>query len=149
MTDDTPKFPLSGDINIDAIDAFMPAPAVPAAPNPQRPKPKHKTAQNIAWTRDVLPTLPPRLQLAIYHQILAEVKAEHLPGWVLLDQPLKMKVIIPQNGRRERTFRQIVLKPGRRVQHQLDQLYASVRVEQDAKDGGRHLTLEEALELND
>lgn len=149
MTDDF-NTPLFSDLEAPT------APAPVSAPTASRP-PKHKLPaqpQNIAWTRDVFPTLPPHLRRAIYLQIIEEIKAGRLRGWILREKPLKVKVPIPGNGTRTRTFKHVVLRvadAGQRqaVQRQLDTLYADVRKKHYSENGVQHLTLKEALALID
>lgn len=108
---------------------------------PERSEP----AKPIAWTRDELKKLPEYLRRPIYLRLKQEILGKRLDGHVLNDQPLRIKVPIPDNGTRARTFRQVVLQPSAEVESDVNRLYAEVWSEVTAATHGRHLTLKQAL----
>lgn len=118
-----------------------------------KPPPSKRGSRKVpslycAWTRDVLHTLSPYLMWPIYERILQQIADLSLDGHALQVEPVKLKVPVRGNGKRERTFRQIVLRNTPELQGQLNALYETVRGEEITATGGRHLTLEEALQLD-
>ena len=154
MNNDSPDSPSFALFDVDANPALNPpsSPSTTTSPPSRNSSTRSRSAQKrpaltrpIAWTRDRLPTLPVHFQRPIYLRLKQEILTGHLDGHVPDDQPLRLKVPIPGNGTRVRTFKQLVLQPVAGLDDKLSRLYAEVRREVTAATHGRLLTLEEAL----
>ena len=105
------------------------------------------TTPNMIWLDEEWPGIPEALRWMMYQAIVSAINDGTLLGLIVRREPLRLKVLTPDNGVRRRTFQHVVLQRSPNLIMTLDGLYAAVAREHHLQSRGKFLTAKLAAEL--
>ena len=68
------------------------------------------TTPNMIWLDEEWPGIPEALRWMMYQAIVSAINDGTLLGLIVRREPLRLKVLTPDNGVRRRTFQHVVLQ---------------------------------------